>query len=275
MGKSAGKAPPPVDPNVAAQAQSAANIEAARTNAALNRINTTTPFGQVSYQNVGRDRAQEMVNQNFAQYQAGTYRGNYGNDAFGAPIQEGFNAQRELENARNILGPEADRWEATQTLSPEVQAIVTQLFGEAGANGGRESVENALFARLNPSLEQSRTGLETRLRNQGLNPGGEAWENAMRAEGMQQNDARLAVTAAGGAEQSRVIQALLGIAGGAPQANGAGGGAQVAPVDWQSLYGQQQAGQQAAYQTRAGQAASGNAAAAGIATAALTAAAIA
>jgi hypothetical protein len=241
----------------------------------MNRVNTTTPFGSVTYTNAGEERAREIVDRNYANYLAGTYRGNYGNDSYGAPISDGFNAGREWEMARASLGSGADRWEATQTLSPEVQALVTQLFGDAGANGGREQVESALFARLNPSLEQSRTGIETRLTNQGLRPGSEAWENAMRDVGMQQNDARLAVTAAGGAEQARVIQALLGIASGAPQPGGAGAGVQVAPVDWQSLYGQQQAGQQAQYGARAQNAAAGNQAAAGIATAAITAAAIA
>lgn len=275
MGKSAGKAPPPIDPNVAAQAQSAANIDAARTNASLNRINTTTPFGTVAYNNVGQTSVNDALTQRYADFQSGAYRPNYGNDSFGAPIQEGWRGDIEEKNIRASLGGGADRWEATQTLSPEVQGLVTQLFGDAGANGGRERVEEALFARLNPSLEQARTGLETRLTNQGLMPGSEAWNNAMRDVGMQQNDARLAVTAAGGAEQSRVIQALLGIAGGAPQPGAGGGGAQVAPVDWQSLYGQQQAGQQAQYQARAANAQSANAAGAGIATAALTAAAIA
>jgi hypothetical protein len=275
MGKSAGKAPPPIDPNQVAQAQGAANLEAARQNAAMNRINTTTPFGTTTYTAAGEDAVRNLVNQRYGQYQAGSYQGSYGNDSFGAPIQEAWRGDLEMERARRELGGSADQWTSQTTLSPEAQALVNQLFQDAGSTGGRQQVEDALFARLNPSLELSRTGLETRLRNQGLAPGSEAWGNAMRDVAMQQNDARLAVTAQGGAEQSRAIQALMGLAGAAPQAGGAGGGAQVAPIDWQGLYGQQAAGQNAQYQARAQNAASGNAAAAGIASAALTAAAIA
>lgn len=275
MGKSAGKAPAAPDPNVVAQAQSQANLEAARTNAALNRMNTTTPFGTTTYTNTGEQAFNDAMTQRYADYQAGRYTPSYGLDAFGKQIQEGWRGDIEEQNVRAMLGPAGDRWESNTTFSPQTQALVDQLFGDAGGEGGRKSVEDALFARINPSLELSRTGLETRLRNQGLTPGSEAWNNAMRDMAMQQNDARLAVTAAGGNEQSRAINALLGLAGAAPQAGQGGGGAAVQPVDWQSLYGNQQAGQQAQYQARAANAQSGNAAAAGIASAAITAAAIA
>jgi hypothetical protein len=53
-------------------------------------------------------------------------------------------------------------------------------------------------------LENQRNSLDTRLRNQGLTPGSEAWTNAMREYGMSENDARLGVVNAGGAEQARL-----------------------------------------------------------------------
>ena len=43
----------------------------------------------------------------------------------------------------------------------------------------RNRVEEALFGRMNPQIEQTRLALETRLRNQGLAPGGEAWMNSL------------------------------------------------------------------------------------------------
>lgn len=278
MGKSAGSAPAAPDPTVVANAQSNANIEAARATAALNRVNTTTPFGSLTYTNNGQQSLNDLLTKRYSDYQAGTYRPDYGNDEFGAPIQEGWRGDIEEKNARAELGTQADQWSATSTLSPQAQALVDQLYRDSGADGGRKSVEDALFARLNPSLDQQRTGLETRLRNQGLMPGSEAWDAGMRAQGMAENDARLAVTAQAGNEQSRAIQALLSLSGATPAAGGGGGGgggggANVQAADWQSAYGNQQAADQAAYQGRVANASSGNAAAAGIAAAAITAAA--
>ncbi len=273
MGKSAGRPPPAPDPRVVANAQADANIQAAQATAALNRVNTTTPFGTLTYRNVGQTSLNDVVNQRYADYQAGTYRPTYYDD-WGKPRTE-FWAEREMEMARRGMGTDAGRWESETTLSPEAQALVNNLFQDAGTNGGRERVEGALFDRLSPLMERDRLALETRLRNQGLTPGGEAWQNAIGDLGRQENDARLAVIGQAGNEQSRAINALLSIAGAAPTAGGGGGGGAVQPVDWQSLYGNQQAGQMAQYNARAQNAASGNAAAAGIASAAIAAAAIA
>jgi len=252
-----------------ANAQAQANITAAN----ANRVDSVTPFGNLTYSRIGEDAARRHTDFLRSEFEAGRYRP--ANPAGGdwaegqAPI---FDANREFEAALNA-GPNANRWTATQTLSPEAQALVGNLFQDAGAEGGRARVEEALFNRINPSLERDRNSLESRLRNQGLAPGGEAWQNAMGDFTRQTNDARLAVTAAGGAEQSRAIQALLQLAGAGPQGGGGGGG--VAPVDVQSIYGNKQAGDMAQYNARAQNAASGNAAAAGIASAAIAAAAIA
>jgi hypothetical protein len=268
MGKSAGRAPAPPDPTVVANAQARANMDAA----AANRVDTFTPFGSVTYNRINEDAARQRADLAFRDFQAGTYRP--ANPA-GGDWAEGqtptFNWDREYEAALNS-GPNANRWSATQELTPQAQTLVNNLFQDAGADGGRARVEDALFQRLNPILERDRAGLETRLRNQGLTPGGEAYTNAMGDFGRNVNDARLAVIGQAGNEQSRAIQALLQLSGAAPQGGGGGGGG-VAPVDVQSIYGNQQAGQQAQYQARAANAASGNAAAAGIASAAITAAA--
>ena len=69
----------------------------------------------------------------------------------------------------------------------------------------RNRVEEALFGRMNPQIEQTRLALETRLRNQGLAPGGEAWMNSLNDIQRQENDARLAVIAQAGQEQSRQL----------------------------------------------------------------------
>lgn len=276
MGKSAGRAPAAPDPSVVAQAQGQANIDAARYNARLNNVNSVSPFGSVTYRNVGEENAQRAADEAWKAHVAA------------GGTAENFNANNAWNAAR---GGNPDRYEQTTTFTPQVQGIIDRVLNTTGqgvdlSQGDlqRQRVEGALFQRLDPSLDLQRTGLETRLRNQGLVPGGEAWRNAMRDQGMAETDARLAVTAQGGQEQSRVLENMLRarqapiqelsalLNGTQIPSGGGGGGGGVQPVDWQSLYGNQQAGQQAQYQARAQNAASGNAAAAGISAAAITAA---
>ena len=102
--------------------------------------------------------------------------------------------------------------ELARTFGQNVPGIQYGI-GDAGAiqrtvdadASSRNRVEEALFGRLNPQLEQTRLALETRLRNQGLAPGGEAWMNALNDIQRQENDARLAVIAQAGQEQSRQL----------------------------------------------------------------------
>jgi hypothetical protein len=79
----------------------------------------------------------------------------------------------------------------------------------------RSRVEDALFSRLNPKLQQDRAALETQLSNQGIKLGSAAFDRAMNNFGQQSNDARMAAIMAGGQEQSRMAglardQAMFG-----------------------------------------------------------------
>lgn len=77
--------------------------------------------------------------------------------------------------------------------------------GIGDANQSRDAVERALLERMNPSLTQNRLGAETRLRNQGLVPGSEAWNNAIRDVNQAENDARYGAILNAGQEQSRMF----------------------------------------------------------------------
>jgi hypothetical protein len=79
----------------------------------------------------------------------------------------------------------------------------------AGINEQRTKTEGALFNRLQPQLERDRIAMETRLQQQGVMPGSEAWRNAMDDLNRQQNDARLGVTSQGGDELSRMFAIAL------------------------------------------------------------------
>lgn len=111
-----------------------------------------------------------------------------------------------------------DGWAMTTKLSPEQQAIydknidLTQgLLDTAGtgldyvdrslSTGGRldesrlaqpsisgQAVQDAIMSRLQPQLERNQESLRTRLANQGLMEGSEAWGNAMTDQGRMEND---------------------------------------------------------------------------------------
>ena len=88
-------------------------------------------------------------------------------------------------------------------------------FGDAGAitrdygpadnfSADRQRVEDSLYGRLNPQLAKERSNIEQRLADQGIQYGSQAYTSAMDDYNRQSNDARLAVTAAGGQEQQRM-----------------------------------------------------------------------
>lgn len=68
----------------------------------------------------------------------------------------------------------------------------------------RKRVEDALYSRLNPQLDQDRAALETQLVNQGFSRGTEAFQRELDSANRAATDARMAVILAGGQEQSRL-----------------------------------------------------------------------
>lgn len=226
MQKSQPSAPKPPDPFATAQAQGAANADTARLIAELNRVNQYTPDGSIVYSKVAGQTPTTPPPAPPVTY-----------DKKGRPIPPGGTKGGKGGYVTSYT-PQAtgqDQWEARVTLSPDQQRIhdlqaqgkikygeigntaLDNLRGKVGTeldlsglpqiNDGvmdRKRVEDALFARINPQLENQRNSLDTRLRNQGLTPGSEAWTNAMREYGMSENDARLGVVNAGGAEQARL-----------------------------------------------------------------------
>jgi hypothetical protein len=113
----------------------------------------------------------------------------------------------------------------------------------------RRQVEDALYSRLNPQLQQSRDALEQRLRNQGLTPGTEAYNRAVDESNRAANDARMQVVLAGGNEQSRLAGLDLSRIGQRNQATEAETASRIA----QQQYGNQIAQQQYQNETAATQ----------------------
>lgn len=110
---------------------------------------------------------------------------------------QGPNLQTGIESGGNIL----DSFQGGGNIQ-------TQL-GDQDSWGRVQDVENALFARYNPQLEQDRQRLETQLANQGVRAGSTAWAAAQDAQNRNVNDARLGITINAGQEQNRLQQLAL------------------------------------------------------------------
>jgi hypothetical protein len=83
---------------------------------------------------------------------------------------------------------------------------ITRSYGPQDSfSADRSRVEDALYGRLNPQLQRERGNIEQRLADQGIRYGSQAYASAMDDYNRQANDARLGVTAAGGAEQQRMM----------------------------------------------------------------------
>lgn len=80
---------------------------------------------------------------------------------------------------------------------------ITKTYG-TDYDAARQDVQDALMARMNPSLKQERSRLQTQLANQGIGIGTEAYDRAMQNYNQQANDARMSAVLAGGQEQSRL-----------------------------------------------------------------------
>lgn len=322
MSSSAPSAPPAPDPKETAAAQGQMNTDTARVQAGLNRVNQVTPYGNLTYSQ--DNRGQQWVDQQVAAERAAFKPASIWDDS---TFDESA-ARSRLASAN----PYQDAWTATQTLSPAEQeqldqsnrAIATygraansQLsqaeqslstpfnptlpgYADFGSPGiSRDQVEAAMTARLQPLQDRDRARLETNLANQGLTFGSEAYRAAMDDLSRGVNDQRLAVTAAGGQEQSR----LQGLVQGARQSSLAEqlalrnqpineasallSGSQinlpqftnvpqvgVGQTDYLGAVGQQQAGQNAAYQGQVSTQNANTAGMAGTAAAAVSAAAI-
>jgi len=176
MGKKTPAAPAAPNYAEAAKAQGVANIETARVQAQLGNPNVYSPYGNqtVTYQGdtptitqTLTPQAQETLN---AQQKVETELANLGSQG--------------VETAKNVLStPFAFGGPSVQT------SLDTSGIAKMPVNAGTTGQE-AIMSRLEPSLAKNRVSTETQLINQGLRPGSEAYDNAIKLLGQQENDAR-------------------------------------------------------------------------------------
>ena len=199
MGKKSGGSPDYPDPSKTAAQQAVLNEKTARVNAALNRIDQYTPYGQSVYTDLGNDRWRQDVI--------------LSPDSEAAAKAEMLNARLAQELGTDQLG------RIRGTLGQDLDfSNLPALAGSGGYADQRQSVEDALYSRatsrLDPQWEQRARQLETSLANKGITMGSEAWRQAMDQFERGRNDAysgaRLDAITGGGAEQSRLFGLDLG-----------------------------------------------------------------
>ncbi|RVM34232.1 tail fiber domain-containing protein [Sinorhizobium meliloti] len=118
-----------------------------------------------------------------------TSLGNYGNVQ--SSIAGAGDIQKQVANSGQIQNQLGNAGDITRSYETDFSA-------------DRQRVEDALMQRLNPQMERDRAALETRLTNQGLQPGSEAYNRAIDEANRSSTDARLGAILSAGQEQSRL-----------------------------------------------------------------------
>jgi hypothetical protein len=170
-------APAAPDYSGAAQATAQGNLEAARAAAAANRVNQVTPYGNLDYTQSGTDP--------------------YGNPTWTATTSLSDVGQQLLNNQNQTsLGLGS----TINSALGQVQNTMGQAFNpnlpSTGMNPG-QSYQDAYMQRLAPQIAQSRESTTAALANQGIAPGTQAYENAMRQQAIKENDLLLGATTQG------------------------------------------------------------------------------
>lgn len=97
--------------------------------------------------------------------------------------------QLNLAGVRGVnYGPEAGPQLQTSVDTPTLQrSLDTSSLAAMPVNAGT-TAQQAIMSRLQPQLERERAQLQTQLTNQGLAPGGEAYNTAMQQQAQREND---------------------------------------------------------------------------------------
>lgn len=237
-----GKSSAPAAPDYVGQANATAagNLAAARSQTQANRINQVTPYGTLRY-----TQGDGTFNQQGYDEAMGRYNAQQEQLRNNAGLKEYYGATGQLLTApdRNqFVGGSPDQWSSQIDLSPEGQQLLDAYnrtsLGLAGLQDdamGRvkdslatpfdtsglinvndqtgmdswDKYSNLLMQRMNPDLDQQQAALDTKLANQGVTQGSEAWGNAQTQFGKQRNDANIAAQLAGSQVQNQMFQQAL------------------------------------------------------------------
>jgi hypothetical protein len=192
------KAPPPPDYAAAAKQQGEENLNSAIATNVMGRVNQITPDGTLTYKDVGSYTLPNGTVVPLQQMETTLSPGQ----------QTLYDQNMEMSQALNNLGIQGIGYVGDTVNKPfdldSLAAMPTSLPGSGDYGAQRDAVTNALIARMNPELDRRDEQIRTRLVNQGLQPGSEAYNREMFNAGQSRNDALVAALLAGGTEQSRM-----------------------------------------------------------------------
>jgi len=160
----------PAAPNYEAAAEKTAegNLEAAKYATRANRVNQYTPYGNLTY-NEKDDGTWEQIQTLSPQAQATLDRQLQLSDKYADTASRGFDKIQGL-----LSNPELD----------------TSKLPSRAINVG-QTAQDAIMSRLQPQLAQQDEALRTRLANQGITLGSDAYGKEMTAQGQRANDLQL------------------------------------------------------------------------------------
>jgi len=229
MGKSSPKAPQAPDPNVVAAAQTQQNKDTAIANAALNRIDQVTPWGNLTYTQNGVDANGIPKYTQTIQLSPEQQKLMQSNDQISQLLANlGINQAGNLSNTLNqpfnydkapsqvtMVSPRNYQGNVSYgNIQNDVDmSKVPDLIGGADLvkdlQTQRDSLYNQQAAFLDPQWKQDQSDLENKLVQQGIAQNSDAWNRAVgdfsRNKEFAYNNARNSAITGGGAEQSRLF----------------------------------------------------------------------
>jgi len=221
-----GAPPPAPDYAGAAQVQGQENIKAAQINAAMNRMDETTPYGSVDYTSTANPNTPGGFdygrNISLSPEQQQLYDLESGNAIKSQEIAQGLQGGLEQSVAQPFsLGKFGQAQMVGQGQDPmSLQGPEGRDLGTA-ANyaGGAEAVGKAMYDRMaalrEPGMKRDRDASSLALRNQGFEAGSEGsnvtTQELQQAQGQELNDLAMRATLAQGEEQSRLAGLDMGL----------------------------------------------------------------
>ncbi|MEH3109033.1 MAG: tail fiber domain-containing protein [Agrobacterium cavarae] len=225
--KSQPKAP---DPKETASAQTATNIGTAIANSYMGNVNQVTPDGTLNYtynmtkwtdplsgatydvpvatatQTLSDAQKAIKTQTDATELNLGKLANNQSsrlNDLLADPMT--MNGAPAAGSASSLTSPNYTQFGSGPSLQSSIGNVgdITKTYGTDYGSNVKE-VQDALMARMQPSLSQNRAALEQKLANQGLQPGSDAYNRAIDAATRQENDARYGAILSAGQEQSRL-----------------------------------------------------------------------
>lgn len=171
MGKP--KAPTPPSPQETASAQTSTNIGTAVANNAMGQVNQITPYGNLTYDQTGTYQYTDPYTgdvHDLPQYTATT--------TLNDQQQQTLDASQAAQT--NLAQLASERSDFLKDYLPGTEAATDQIDAKLYDLGSK---------RLDPRFQRQRDATHTRLANQGIAPGSEAYNREMDLIGRSENDA--------------------------------------------------------------------------------------